>query len=149
MSRATVCFSMYSLMSMRIIAFSSSNRNSASARASLGFADAGRAEKNERADRPIRILQTAARAAHGIGHGGDRFLLADDALLQAFLHLHELLAFAFEHPRDGNARPRRDDLRDVLLGDFLAEQPLAAGLCVQMPSPRRRASVCSSGILPY
>ena len=33
MSRATVCFSMYSLMSMRIIAFSSSNRNSASARA--------------------------------------------------------------------------------------------------------------------
>ncbi len=33
MSRATVCFSMYSLMSMRIMALSSSKRNSASARA--------------------------------------------------------------------------------------------------------------------
>src|SRR6266480_3380851 len=32
--RATVCFSMYSLMSMRMTARSSSNRNSASARAS-------------------------------------------------------------------------------------------------------------------
>ena len=34
MSRATLCFSMYSLMSMRTMACSSSNRNSASARAS-------------------------------------------------------------------------------------------------------------------
>jgi len=33
MRRATACFSMYSLMSMRTIACSSSNRNSASARA--------------------------------------------------------------------------------------------------------------------
>ena len=34
MSRDTLCFSMYSLMSMRIINFSSSKRNSAKARAS-------------------------------------------------------------------------------------------------------------------
>ncbi len=34
MSRATLCFSMYSLMSMRIMLRSSSKRNSASARAS-------------------------------------------------------------------------------------------------------------------
>src|ERR1051325_8187747 len=90
-------------MSIRIIADSSSNRNSASARASsvlptpvgprnrklpigrfrsftpaaprgdrdlgesprsLGLADAGRSEKQEAADRPVRILQAGARAAH-------------------------------------------------------------------------------------
>ena len=70
---------------MRIIAFSSSKRNSASARAELGFADAGRAEKNERTDRAVLILQAGARAAHGIRHRDDRLLLADDALHAAAL----------------------------------------------------------------
>ena len=32
----------------------------------LGFADAGRAEEDERADRPVLILQAGARAAHGV-----------------------------------------------------------------------------------
>ncbi len=125
MSRATVCFSMYSLMSMRIIACSSSNRNSASARASSVLPDARRAEENERADGPVRILQSAARAAHRIRHGPDRFLLPDDALLQTLFHLHQFLALAFEHLRDGNAGPGRDHFGDVFLGDFLAEQPFA------------------------
>ena len=113
---------------MRIMAFSSSNRNSARARASLGFADAGRAEENERADGPIRVLQTAAGAAHGVGHGVDGFVLADDALLQPLLHFDQFFPFAFQHAGDGNAGPGGDDLGDVFLRDFLVEQALALAL---------------------
>jgi hypothetical protein len=35
----------------------------------LGLADAGRAQEHERADRPVRVLQAGARAAHGVGDG--------------------------------------------------------------------------------
>ena len=35
----------------------------------LRLPDAGRAEEDERADRPIRILQAGARAAHGVRDG--------------------------------------------------------------------------------
>ena len=52
-----MCFSWYSPMSMRTIALSSSKRNSASALRELGLADAGRAEEQERADRPARVGQ--------------------------------------------------------------------------------------------
>ena len=49
----------------------------------LRLADAGRAEEHERADRPVRILQAGARAAHGVRDRLHRFLLADDAPAQA------------------------------------------------------------------
>ena len=45
----------------------------------LGLADAGGAQEQERADRPVRILQPGARAAHGIGDGAHRLVLADHA----------------------------------------------------------------------
>ena len=35
----------------------------------LGLADAGGAEEQERADRPVGILQAGAGAAHGVGDG--------------------------------------------------------------------------------
>src|SRR5438093_1349913 len=65
MSRATVCFSMYSLMSMRTIAFSSSNRNSASAFASSVLpTPVGPRNRNEPSGRfgscmPARARRTA------------------------------------------------------------------------------------------
>ena len=34
--------------------------------AQLGLADAGRAQEQERADRPVRVLQAGARAAHRV-----------------------------------------------------------------------------------
>ena len=52
----------------------------------LGLADAGRAEEDEAAERPVRILQAGAGAPDGVGDGGDGFVLADDALVQALLH---------------------------------------------------------------
>ena len=47
-----------------------------------------------------------------------RRVLADHALAQALFHLDELLHFAFEHARDGNAGPLADDLGDVFLVDL-------------------------------
>ena len=78
---------MYSLMSMRTIAFSSSNRNSASARASSVLPTPVGPRKMNEPIGPVRVLQAAAGAAHGIGHRGNRVFLADDALPQPFFHV--------------------------------------------------------------
>ena len=69
MRRDTACFSMYSDMSMRTMWVSSSNRNSASERASSVLPDAGRAQEDERADgrfgscSPARARRTAFATA--------------------------------------------------------------------------------------
>ena len=85
---------MYSLMSMRTIAFSSSKRNSASALAQLGLADAGRAEEEERADRAVRVVEAGPRAADGVGDGANGVVLADHALVEALFHVQQLLGLA-------------------------------------------------------
>ena len=82
---------MYSDMSMRTIACSESNMNSASARASSVLPTPVGPEEEERADRAVRVLQAGARAAQRVGDGLDRLVLADDALVQALLHVDELL----------------------------------------------------------
>ena len=66
-------------------AFSSSNRNSASALVNSVLPTPVGPEKHERTDRAVRILQARARAPHGGRYGLDRLLLADDALAQARL----------------------------------------------------------------
>ena len=58
-----------------------------------------------------------------LGDRRDRLVLADDALVQALLHVHELLDLALEQAADRDARPARDDLGDVLGGDLLLEEP--------------------------
>jgi hypothetical protein len=58
----------------------------------------GRAEKDERADRPVRVLQARARAPERVGHGLDGLVLADDALVQPLLHVDQLLGLALEQP---------------------------------------------------
>ena len=68
---------------------------------------------------------------------------------QPLLHLHQLLALAFEHARDRDAGPRGDDLGDVLLGDFLGEQALRLLGLSRRPSRRRASFFCSSGMRPY
>ena len=87
----------------------------------LGLADAGRAEEDERADRPVRILQTGARAAERVRDRLDRLVLADDALVEPLLHVDELLGLALEQPVDRDARPARDDGGDVVLVDLLLD----------------------------
>ena len=88
----------------------------------LRFADASWSEKNERAERAIRILQTGAGAAHGVRNGFDRFVLADDALMQMLFQFDQLFAFAFLQSRDRNVRPARNHFGDVFLGHFFAKE---------------------------
>ena len=94
----------------------------------FGFADAGRAQEDERTDRPLGIAQPRARTANGIGHALERCVLADHALPQALFHGDQLLDFAFEHLRDRNAGPLGDDAGDVFFVHFFFQHALAAGL---------------------
>src|ERR1041384_7667616 len=98
--RETVCFSWYSDMSMRTIACSSSNRNSASARASSVLpTPVGPRKRNE----PIGRV------------------LPDHALAQRALHVVQALDLALEHLVDRDPGPLRHHGGDVVLGHLLAE----------------------------
>ena len=101
----------------------------------LGLADAGRAEEEERADRPVGVAEAGARAAQRVGDGLDRLVLADDAPVQALLHVDELLDLALQQPADRDAGPLGDDLGDVLGRDLLLEEAGVAVRCA--PRPRR------------
>ncbi len=71
--------------------------------------------------RPVGVLQAGARAAHGIGHKLNGMVLADNALGDALLHVHQLLHLAFHHARHGYAGPLGDDFRHVLGIDLFFE----------------------------
>src|SRR3954452_9014912 len=135
-SRDTACFSMYSDMSIWIIASSSPNRNSASVRASSVFPTpdgprkmnepVGRfgslipagAEEDKGAGRALRVLDPRAGAADRLGDGDDRRVLADHPLVQLLLHADEALGLGLRQLEDRDARPHRDDVGDLLLADL-------------------------------
>ena len=73
---------MYSDMSKRTSALSLPNRKRGQRARQLGLADAGRAEEDEAADRPVRVLQAGARPADRARERRDRLVLADDAPVQ-------------------------------------------------------------------
>ena len=135
--------SWYSLMSSRTIACSSSNMNSASARASSVLPTPGRAEEDERADRAVRILQPGARAAQRVRDRRDGLVLADHALVQPLLHVDQLLGLALEQPVDRDPGPAADDGRDVVLVDLLLDHRVLD----RAPS-RSASSRSSAGISP-
>ena len=108
----------------------------------LGLADAGRAEEDERADRPVRILQPGARAAQRVRDGLDRLVLADDALVEPLLHVDELLGLALEQLVDRDPGPAGDDGGDVVLVDLLLHHR------VGVTSSRSASSASSAGSSP-
>jgi hypothetical protein len=87
----------------------------------LRLADAGRAEEQERADRAVRVGQPGAGATQRVGDGLDGLLLADDAAVEALLHVDELLDLALDQPGHRDARPLADDLGDLLDVDALGQ----------------------------
>ncbi len=87
----------------------------------LGLAHAGGAEEDERADRAARVLQAGAGPADGVGDGVDGLVLADDALVQALLHLQQLVRLGLHHLVDRDAGPLGDDLGDVVLVHHLVQ----------------------------
>ena len=93
----------------------------------LRLADARRAEEDERADGPVRVLQARTRTAQRVGHRLDGRVLPHDAQVQPLLHVHELLHLAFEERVDGDARPRGDDGRDVVLVDLFLHHRVDLG----------------------
>ena len=72
--------------------------NSASARASSVLPTPVGPEEDERADRPVRVLQPGARAPQGVRDRLDRFVLTDDSLMKAILHVDQLLDLALHEP---------------------------------------------------
>ena len=83
----------------------------------LGLADAGGAEEEERAGRPIDRLQTGARAADRAGKGRNGAVLADDAPVEVLLEPQQLGHLFFLDGSHGHAGPAGDDLFDVVLAD--------------------------------
>src|SRR5581483_2007721 len=77
-----------------------------------------RAEEDERAGRPLGILDSGAGAADRLRDGDDRRVLADDALVELLLHADELLRLGLGELEDGDARPHRDDVGDLFLADL-------------------------------
>ena len=115
----------------------------------LGLADAGRAEKNERTDGPLRIFETGAGANDGVGDGLHGFVLADDALVENLVEAKQFLLLALEQAGDRNAGPARDDFGDFVGGDFLLEQPLRRPSPAGILASASLSCFSSCGILPY
>ena len=86
----------------------------------------------------LRVGQAGAAAADGVGHRGDRLVLADDPLVQHLLEADELVHLALHQPRHGHAGPLAHDLGDVLLVDLLLQHLL------RRPAARRARLVASS-----
>ncbi len=113
---------MNSLMSSRTIACSSSNSTSASAlQSSVLPTPVGPRKMNEPIGR-CGSCKPRAAAADGVGHGLDRFVLADDALVQPLFEHEQLGPLGFDQPRDRHAGPGADDLGDFFRPNFLAQQ---------------------------
>ena len=74
-------------MSNRTIRSSSAEQRLGERAGELGLADAGRAEEEEAADRPVRVAESRARAPDRLGDRLDRLVLADDAVVQLLLQL--------------------------------------------------------------
>ncbi len=87
----------------------------------LGLPHARRAEEDERARRALRVLEAGTRPADRLGHGLDRGVLADDALVELVLHAQELRRLLFGQLVDGDAGPEGEHLGDRLLVDLVEE----------------------------
>ena len=112
---------MYSDMSMRTMRGLVVEQERGERLGELGLADAGRAQEDERADRPVGVLQAGARAANGRGDGLDRLALTDHALGQRLLHAQQLVALALEHAVDRECRSSARRSGDVIGRDGLLD----------------------------
>ena len=92
----------------------------------FGLADAGGAQEQEGAQRPVRILDARAGAQDGLGNLLYGFVLPDDPAVQLILKMQQLLPLALHQAGDGDAGPAADDPGDFLLGDPVAQEAVFA-----------------------
>jgi len=86
------------------------------------LAHAGRPQEQEGADGTVRILDARAGTQNGLGHPGDRLVLADHSLVQDILEMQELFFFALHQTGDRDAGPALDDPGDLLLRHLIPQQ---------------------------
>lgn len=77
----------------------------------LRLADARGAQEEEGARRLLGVAGARARPDHGVGHGADRLVLADHALLQRPGQVQQPLPLVLAQLRHGDTRPHTHDLR--------------------------------------
>ena len=87
----------------------------------LRFAHARGAEEQERAQRPVRVLNAGSASLDGLCHNAHSFVLPDDSLVERVFEVQELFTLGLHESRYRNARPALDDLRDFFLCDLVAE----------------------------
>ena len=122
MSRATVCFSMYSDMSIRIMLASSSKSVVANARASSVFpTPVGPRNKNDPIGLLGSLMPDLARRTR-VRDGGHGLLLPDDPLMQQFFQFKQFLGLAFHQPGNRYPGPAADNCRNIVFIDFLLEE---------------------------
>src|ERR1700694_1346906 len=131
---------MYSLMSIRTMARSSSKRKSARVLASsvlptpVGPRNMKLPIGRFGSDRPAPLRRVAVANAPtapprappraGVGTRPARLVLADHPLVEDLLHPHQLGHLALEQPGDRDAGPLGHHLGDVLFVDFLLQHLL-------------------------
>ena len=117
MSRLTLCFSMYSDMSICTRAFSSPNMNWASRLASNVLPTPVGPAKMKLPIGRFGILHAGPALADRLGDGADRFVLADDGLVQLVFHRQQPFGFVGVDARQRHAGHLVDDLADHFLID--------------------------------
>ena len=85
----------------------------------LGLSDARRPEEDERAHRPVGVVDTQAGPPDRLGDADDGRLLSHDAAPQSVLHVKQLLGLLHGEGSDRDAGPGGDDLFDVPPRDLL------------------------------
>lgn len=85
------------------------------------------AQEQKAPRRLLRPRKAGAGAQHRLGHGLHRLVLAHHALVEHVSQRQELLPLRRRELGDGDARPPRDDLGDVLLVHHLADEARLGG----------------------
>ena len=122
MSRETEYFSMYSLMSIRTMFFSLVEQGFRQRLGQFRLAHAGGTQEQEGADGTVGVLDTGTAAEDGLADAVDRFVLADDSLVEDVVQVQQLLPFALHELCHGNAGPAFDDEGDLAVGDTVTQQ---------------------------
>ncbi|OIQ67262.1 hypothetical protein GALL_511610 [mine drainage metagenome] len=90
--------------------------------AQLGLANPGWPQKQKRAGRAVRVRQTRARTANGVGDSLDGFVLPDHTLVQFVLHQQQFVALALHHFGHRNTGGAAHHLGNFLGSDLGAQQ---------------------------
>ena len=132
---------MYSLMSTRISACGSANRNFASARASSVFPTPVGPEKMNEPIGRFGSLSPARLRRIERDERLDRLVLRDDRSVQLLFHSQQTRGLGFLQTHHGNSRPAADDERDFLFAEHRAVRlamllPLFLLACESRPAAR-------------